>query len=262
MFEARRRSLSAVVCALALGVSIVAAHGGRAAACSCVGPRPRFLSPHAANAPLNSHARVEVPNDYAKRTFVLRAHRGAVVPTRVATIAGAELTVVDLAPTSALAPETRYEIAAVDANLHPSTLVIGTFVTGTSSDVVAPLLPSLGTVRTNLNLGPSAGGMCTVRGPWITVAKSVAQDPNRADAELGFYVWKLAPGAAYDARKPPDALVFPFRDAISIGKTSMCDTHEIELSGASVDLVLAAVDEAGNRSPTRRAHVDLTRPTP
>jgi len=248
------------VCACAAAAAIFAPTPQRAEACSCAGPRAAFLSPKSAAAPLNTHARVEVPASLAGRTFVLRAHRGPVVPTTAERLHGRDVVTIDLTPTAPLARETRYEVAAIDTRVYPSTLVIGTFVTGTSTDTTAPLLPSLGRLRTHM--ASAGGGLCSAREPWITFEGTNASDPGRPDADLGYAVWRLEKNAAVDTRRPPDAFLASTGGAAVLGSTSVCDPHPFDLSGRAVDLVVAAVDEAGNRSPARKVHVDLTKASP
>lgn len=238
-------------------------HENVAHACSCMGPHLTFLSPMRTEAaPRNTHIRLEVPTHQATTPFVVRAHRGAAVATRSEVIAGPELTTVELVPLTALAAETRYEIALIDPNKHPSTTVIGTFKTGTDTDTTPPRLDSLGQVRNHLNIGHVGGGSCSIRGPWITVSGFVAQDPGRPEAALAFAVWKPDPQGRLDTKRAPDALLFPYRGQASIGQTSLCDPHAFVFHGATADLALAMVDEAGNRSATKRVRVDVTRPSP
>lgn len=227
-----------------------------------MGPQIAFLSPRKPSPPRNTHARFDVPRGPGSRTYVLRAHRGAVVPSKVDVVAGAELDTIDIAPLAPLAASTRYEVAIVEPNEHPSTLVVGTFVTGTEIDVAAPTMPSLVALSNHLNLGRVDGGMCSVRGPWITFEQRSARDPGREGAELAFKIWRISNGLPFDPKRPPDALLVPFRDHVVIGASNLCAPHPFDLSGAIADLAVVAVDEAGNESAVRRARVALRSPSP
>jgi hypothetical protein len=248
---------------LVAGAGLTVAHEGTAHACSCVGPALAFLSPVRADAaPLNTHVRLEVPNPTWASTFVLRAHRGAAVPTRAEVLSGGGMSVVDLTPLAPLAAVTRYEVATVDPNTHPSTTVIGTFKTGTAVDTTPPRLDSVGKVTTHLNLGMVGGGTCSIRGPWITLSGYAIQDPGRKEASLAFAIWTPDSGGKLDTNLPPDTLLFPFREEVSIGQTSLCDPRSFPLNGPTAQFAIAVVDEAGNKSGEKRFRADLTRPSP
>lgn len=248
-----------------VGVGAVAAAGlvaHDARACSCVGPRMAMLTPvRAQAAPLNTRVRLEVPHQ-AKPSFVLRAHRGAAVPTSVTVLSGAELDTVELTPTAPLTRETRYEVAIVDPSAVPSTTVVGTFTTGTTTDTVAPKVKSYGTAKTRMNLGHVGGGMCSIRGPWVEIEGLSVEDPGRPDAELAYAIWGPDSTGKLDTKGPPTTIYRAHEGRLFIGRTSLCDPREFPLSGPRVTLAVAAVDESGNRGPERRFTLDLTRPTP
>jgi hypothetical protein len=233
-------------------------------ACSCVGPQLSFLSPaHADDAPLNVHVRLEAPSSgLSARALVLRVHDGPTVATQVRTTPGPSVTIAELVPTAALSPLTRYEVATVDTTKHPSTIVIGTFQTGTSTDTRPPRLERVGRPRTTINT-QFGGGDCSIQGPWITVGGIVASDPDRPGAQLAYGVWQADKGGKLDTTRPPDALVFPRqKDTIAIGQTSLCDVHAFTFDSAVVSLAIAAIDESGNASPPVRLRADVTRSTP
>jgi hypothetical protein len=198
---------------LVAGLGLFAHDEKSATACSCVGPHASFLSPaRDVAAPLNAHVRLEVPSSSAATPLVLRAHRGAIVATRTTILPGPTLSTVELTPLTPLAADTRYEVGTIDANQHPPTTIIGTFKTGSLSDTVPPRLDTLGQVRNNLQLGHVGGGMCSIRGPWITISGYRAQDPDRADARLALAVWSADASGRIDTKRAPDALTFPYRD--------------------------------------------------
>lgn len=264
----RTRTFGAVVGALA-SLALGSATDERSAnACSCAGPEIVYLGPKGADAPLNAHVRVDVPPGTGG-TYVLRTHPTPAAPavvtpttTSVYSVGTSGLETVDLTPLASLAPRTRYEVVLVRAGTHPPNTVVGTFVTGTSTDTVAPRFSSLGKVSTRLNLGLVGGGMCSVRGPWLTVSGYGVEDPGRPDARLAFLVWGPDAKGKVDTSTTPSALVEPYRGVVAIGQTSLCDPRSFPLPGARITLAIAAVDEAGNRSAPKTFQADLSRPTP
>lgn len=217
------------------------------------GPRPRLSTPT---------FEWKCPSPASAGSFVLRAHRGATVPTRAEVLSGGGMSVVDLTPLAPLAAVTRYEVATVDPNKHPATTVLGTFKTGTDVDTTPPRLDSVGKIATHLNLGMVGGGNCSIRGPWITLSGYAIQDPGRKDAALGFAIWTADGAGKLDTKRPPDTLLFPFREQVSIGQTSLCDPRSFPLKGPTMQFAIAVVDEAGNKSSEKRFRADLTRPSP
>jgi hypothetical protein len=264
----RTRTFGAVVGALA-SLALGSATDERSAeACSCAGPNLTFLGPKGRDVPLNTHVRIDVPTG-TSGTYVLRTHPGSGAPaivastkTSVYSVGTSGLETVDLAPLAPLAPSTRYEVVVVRPGTHPPNTVVGTFVTGTGTDTTPPRFSNLGKVRTRLNLGHVGGGMCSIRGPWLTVSDYVAEDPGRPDAHLAFLVWGPDAKGKVDTSATPSALVEPFRGEIAIGQTSLCDPRSFPLPGSRITLAIATVDEAGNRSAPKTFQADLTRPTP
>lgn len=240
-----------------------------ALACSCVGPEVVFLGPKGSDAPINTHVRLDVPSPSAG-SYLLRTHPGygagpaVVAPTKASVYAatGSGLETVDLEPLAPLAPRTRYEVVVVNPATHPPNTVVGTFVTGAAADNTPPRFQTLGKVRTKLNQGHVGGGMCSVRGPWLTVSNFAADDPGRPQAQLAFLIWGPDAHGKLDTKGTPSALVRPFRGELAIGQTSLCDPRSFPLPGSSITLAIALVDEAGNRTAPKVFRADLTRPTP
>ncbi len=264
----RTRTFGAVVGALA-SLALGSATDERSAnACSCAGPEIVYLGPKGADAPLNTHVRVDVPPGTGG-TYVLRTHPTPAAPavvtpttTSVYSVGTSGLETFDLAPLAPLAPRTRYEVVLVRPGTHPPNTVVGTFVTGTSSDTVAPRLSRVGNVRVHLNGGNVRGGMCTVNGPWLTVSGFAAEDPGRPDARLAFLLWRPDAHGKVDTKATPSALVEPYHGEVAIGQTSLCDPRSFPLPAGRTTLAVAVVDEAGNRSAPKAFQVDLSRPTP
>ena len=244
----------------AIAVAVLAKHDG-AGACSCVGPHMAFLSPSTSAAPTNARVRIEAPSsNLVTSRFVLRVHNGANVGTTVKTYPEAMVTIVELVPNAALPASTRFEVASIDLSVHPPTTVIGTFMTGTAPDTTAPRLDSLGKQRTRINTR-YGGGDCSIAGPWIQLDDFVARD-DRADGQLAFGVWSATPAGVIDTTRQPDVLLFPYEHRLSIGQTSLCDPRRFALSGSSISLAVAAIDESGNASRAIRIRADLTKNTP
>lgn len=237
----------------------------RGEACSCMGPDLGVLTPQRPDGvPTNTRVRVTMPaiaQGQSSPTLALRVHGGREIAATSHVYPDVAESIVELTPTAPLAPSTRYEVAVVDAAKHPATTVVSTFVTGTTADVAAPVLDALGSVgaRKNVRFG---GGDCSIQGPWVTIDGFRAHDPGRSDAELVFGVWGKDAKGVLDTNRPPDTLITPDRNALTIGRSSLCDMRDFLLTGAIVPLAIAVVDEAGNRSAPRRFTVDVSRSSP
>lgn len=228
------------------------------AACSCMGPSAQIVGPDRVDdAALNARVRFEVPYGASTSDAVLRVHEGPKVDTTSRTFVDGSLTFVELSPTKLLAPSTRYEVAVVDPSKFPSTTVLGTFKTGTTSDTVAPKLDALGTAVARGN-NVAGGGDCRIQGPWIEVGPVRVSDPGRPDAKLLFAVWAGDAAGNVDTSKPPTSFVVVHEGRITIGRRSLCDLHDFPIpSTPFASLAIAAVDESGNTSAIHRARVDL-----
>ncbi|HEU4408253.1 MAG TPA: hypothetical protein VFS43_23525 [Polyangiaceae bacterium] len=253
--------------ALAAAATTLAAPGGpgerEAGACSCMGPRLTLLSPERVdNAPVNARVRAEVPASRlpgsAANKLVLRAVGGAEVAVTMRTFApGGRVEVVELVPRASLEPSTRYEVAFVDPEQYPSTIVFGTFRTGGAADTTPPRLGRLGPASAHRSKR-AGGGSCQIAGPWVVVEGVRADDPDRAGAQLSFGVWLGDASGGIDASKPPTTIVSASRRVLHVGRTSLCDPHDFPLPKAGpIWLGIAALDEAGNASPLRRVRVNM-----
>lgn len=246
-----------MLAAAALGALGLAAHD--AGACSCAGPGTTLLTPaHAEAAPLNTRVRVRTASGGRGRV-VLRAHgSGAeIAVTERRTPYGATLSAVEVTPSAPLAPETRYEVAIWDDQLHPPLRVFGTFRTGAAADTTAPRFDKIGAVRAARAVR-YGGGSCQAPGPWVTIDGIDASDPGRADAQLAMGVWVGDASGRVDGASPPVAVERPHQGSLQLGRSSVCDPRDFAFpSAVSLWLGLAAIDEAGNRSPMRKVRVDL-----
>jgi hypothetical protein len=249
----KRLAFAALVCACAF-----ADRGARA--CSCVRPHIELLSPIDSDAaPLNARVRIQAPTT-PPTTLVLRVHNGPLVPSQTRTYAGGSVSILEIVPSAPLAALTRFEIATIDPNAHPSTTVIGTFKTASAADTTAPRFDSLGALHTRLN-AQSGGGTCSIAGPWIELTDMVAHD-ERPDAQLVYGVWAPNAQGVLDTQRQPDTLVFPHANKITIGQTSLCDPRSFTFTGSVVNLAVAAIDDAGNASRAIRFRADLTKNMP
>ncbi|WP_146646017.1 hypothetical protein [Labilithrix luteola] len=228
----------------------------KAEACSCMAPREVLVGPDRVDdAPLNTRVRFEVPSG-AKGDFVLRAYEGARVETTARTFLDGDLTFVELTPKSPLAPFTRYEIAVVRPSEYPCTTVLGTFRTGVVADNLAPKLESVGRAVARGGAHPG-GGNCSIAGPWIEVGPVKVSDPDQPNARLLLAVWMGDAAGNVDTSKPPTTIL-PIRgEKLTIGKSSLCDPHDVAIPRAPfVSLAVAAMDDAGNLSAPRKLRVD------
>lgn len=256
LLQATWRLLSAAIVALSLGAFV---QEQSAQACSCVQPRLAMITTDVSDAALNSHVRLEVP--HGRGSYLLRAHRGPDVPTKVLVLPGRWVDMIDLEPLTKLRSETRYEVAIDDPTVHPRTTVVGTFKTGALVDTTPPVLTSLGKRQTHLlGVGPQRG-MCSVAGPWVTFAGIVANDPGRPAAELLYAVWAVDRAGSSVFERPPLALLQAEKGEITLGQTSACDPRGVPLTGTSAKWYIVAIDEAGNRSLPKLVEVDLSRPS-
>jgi hypothetical protein len=233
-----------------------------AGACSCRGPQMALVGPDRVDdAPLNARVRIEVPAGEmttVKARTVLRVHRGGEVAASSRIIApGGSLSVIELIPAAPLASGTQYEIATVDPAQVPPATVIGTFRTGTAADTSAPRIDALGAAIAFKNLN-AMGSMCQVSGPWVIIEGVRAEDPGRPAAQLVFGIWLADAAGNVDTKKPPTALVSSQEGTLRIGQRSLCDPRAFPIpKSPSMQLGIAALDEAGNASAVRRVRVDL-----
>lgn len=242
-----------------------------AGACSCMGPRDVLVAPlRTESAPLNTRVRLETPagqlaNGRVKQPL-FRVHGGANVETTSRAWADGYLQFFELTPKTPLAPNTQYEVAVVDTAEFPSTTVLGTFKTGTTSDTTAPKLGAIGSATAHGN-AHAGGGDCSITGPWIDIGPVAAEDPGRPDAKLLYAIWVGDTTGNIDTTKPPAGLFTPYQGMVTAGKRSLCDPHDFPLPPKAqfVHLAIAAVDEAGNTSATQKLKVDMRsvpRPSP
>lgn len=250
----------AIIVLSTLVVTAIGFASHTAHACSCMAPGPELLAPsHQLNAPLNTHVRVVLPV-YPKGQLVLRKHRGADVPTKRIDSPLQNISHVSLVPEKPLDAETRYEVALIRTDHHPSTLVFGTFVTGKTSDTTAPAAPKITRTTVNAYRG-SAMTSCAVHTPWAEVFLNPANDPDRDDAQLLYAVWAASGKGTIDLNAPPTAYLQEEKGKLKLGRTSYCDPQEFPLpTSGTVALAIVAIDESGNRSAPQRTSLTMSVP--
>jgi hypothetical protein len=256
-----------IVAAAGLAIGGLVVGGARdAGACSCGTPTLTLVTPDRLDAaPLNTKVRVDafgIALDALQKgtsKLVLRALGGQDVAVKTSAPLGPAMgmTTIELTPVAPLAPSTRYAVAVVDAKRRPSTLVFGTFTTGTAADTTPPRLVKLGAVAAEHQPSASSAS-CGVPGPWVRAEGIEAVDPDRKDAQLAYAVWLGDAAGKIDSAKPPAAVVKSFNGKLLIGSSSVCDFRASPFPAAPfVWLGIAAVDEAGNASPVERVRVNL-----
>lgn len=230
-------------------------------ACSCSPPQPQLLAPmHTTNAPTSSHVRIALPTYLNKGRVVLRQHLGAEVPSKMVESPMSSISHVDLIPEKPLAPNTRYEVALVRPEQHPSTLVFGTFATGQTVDTQAPSAPKIKSTVVNGQRW-STMTSCSVNTPWIEMTLQTSVDPARDDAQMLYGVWASNGRGVVDLNAPPTAFVQEEKGKLKLGRLSYCDFDEFPLpTKGSLTLAVAAIDESGNRSAVQRVTVTMSKP--
>jgi len=249
--------------AAGLVVLALAAFAHDSNACSCAGPEGQLLGPDRVDdAPTNTKVRLELPSHAINARTVLAVRGGAEVAVKSRSMSVGSVDVVELTPSSALAPGTQYVVSIVDDSRHPPVRVLGTFKTASAEDKTAPKIDSIGRVYTTRD-GTNVRTSCSVGTPWITVESIKASDPGRPNAQLFYGVWVGDASGKIDDTKPPSAILRPYQDRLTIGRSSVCDPHDVTLPKTPFAWIgIAALDEAGNASPVRKMKVDLKAGTP
>jgi hypothetical protein len=259
----RKRTAAVLTFAMAASAAALVRDAG---ACSCLGPQLRLLSPDRLDdAPRNVHVRLAMPSQpqTGGSRVVLRAHGSrAEVATTSRSRQYGMVTHVELVPSAPLAANTQYELATIDPAAHPPETVFGTFRTGSSSDTTAPRLESTGQAAAKVNPHAS-GAACGIPGPWVVIEHIRANDPGRDDAQLAMAVWLGDASGRIDDTLPPTAMEKLAAGGILLGPASLCDPRSFPFPKTRTMWIgLAAIDEAGNRSATRRVRIDLAGATP
>jgi hypothetical protein len=239
-------------------------------ACSCAAGPPAMITPGPI-APLNAHVRIEVAS-YASTSsvFELRVHKGAPVATTSKKTSPGLVDATELVPLAPLAPHTRYDVAEIVRDMHPPIVVFGTFETGDAADTTAPRIDRNGVAQAHSLSAVRAGSgfhvlrsTCSAVEPRIEIEGIHASDPGRADAKLAFAIWRAEASGRIDDTRAPAATLLANGDSLVIGRSSICDPHNFALADKGVVVLgVAAVDEAGNKSPTRTLRVDMSAAVP
>lgn len=195
--------------------------------------------------------------------MMLRGPGGIEVATTVRSLSFARYMVEEeLTPLAPLAPSTKYEIASVDPNAHPSVTVAGAFTTGTASDTTPPRIDKIGAATVRHNPAP-VSSMCETTGPWVKLEGIVAQDPGRPEASLLLVAWRGDSTGAIDTKMHPIAIRMASEGQLFLGRASSCDPYGEDLAPSGMlHLGIAVIDESGNTSPVRKLSIDLAKSVP
>lgn len=252
------RLAAALACAVAL-----VAQGEPASACSCVEPEPEMLSPASAGlAPRNARVRVALPGPgtgAGAHQIVLRVRGGAAVPVKRRESVVSSRAYIELQPESPLAPDTRYEVAVVVKDRRPSTLVFGTFETGTETDTTAPTGGTLGKPEV-YKTSPWSGTSCSIGTPWVSIPVTArGSDPGHVGVRPLYAVWAADASGRLDTAGPATTFLQPSEGALTLGKTSYCDPDDFPLPRRGrLTIGVALIDDAGNRGAVQRMVIDVS----
>jgi hypothetical protein len=237
-----------------------------AGACSCMAPEATLISPdRGSDVPLNTRVRIALPSYFQAGAtgsvpkLVLSAVGGQSVAVAQQESKLGSLRQLELVPERPLAAETRYQVALVTPDRHPSTLVFGTFRTGRAMDTRSPTTPKLGNAVIYREPHPM-GSACQVGTPWIEIPTSSGADPDRPGAQLLWAVWLAGANGVLNDKAMPTAFLSASNGVLKIGKTSLCDPRDFPLSGSGrITFGIAQIDEAGNHASPTRVRVSLAK---
>jgi len=257
--------MTRVVCRVILlvGVAVAGLAGARPAeACSCVSPGFQLITPAAGQAaPINTRVRVTYVQSWNLPVrVVLVGDDGVLVPARATTAQSGELRVVELVPEGVLRPETVYEVRAIEAGLRDVETVVGSFVTGTGTDLQAPewrgvrrgvLVKKRRPRRSKRDAARRAdpASPCARTEPYAVLVADPAADSDTPGPALLYAVWMPSAGRGLDTSRAPSAYLPAHDGKIMLGSSSSCDPlHLVLPRRGRVKLGVAAVDPAGNQS--------------
>ncbi len=232
---------------LAVFVSILDARG--AFACSCAFSDVAVLPTKSATAPVNTVIRIRVPGRLLPFVTGTRSVgivvRAAESGKKVAIadredIKSGRVSFITLRPKHALAPNTRYEVAALlsEGRDYP----LGELTTGAKADRKKPELG--GVAEATYHHEPAICCNCSTGDPYV-----VLRLKDSRGASL-FAVWAGPVDGEIDYDKPPLTYVAARGRTLVLGHASACSVNNFDFpSGAkSIRIGVVAVDMAGNRS--------------
>lgn len=247
-------------------------HAPAAPACSCAGPElAALIAPHRVDdAPLNTTIRVAVAargqrtaDEPTDAVLELRTAAGELVPTRaiITRTEGSWIDHVDLVPAAPLRPHESYVVSYRAPSQWPDTHVLGAFRTGTTADTTAPELAPLGAPTlppTSANGNMQMQTSCSTSSPWVRFDVT-AHDPDRRHAVLSYAVWLGDPKGHVDVTAPPTSILRGSERSLTIGRSSSCSPQAFPwpTQGSHAWLAIAAIDDAGNRSPVQKVRVPI-----
>lgn len=229
-------------------------------ACSCAHPSPQLWAPlDTSPAPFDTRVTVAVPKTVPSEGVLLRPVGGQAIPRSLSRHPSGAFDMLVLTPEQPLPKGQRFEVAVVDPDHHPQTLVFGTFATGDDEDDDAPTLGPVGQVSYHAEV-VSPKTSCASLERWLEIPLGGADDPHRPQATLLFGVWLSSTGKI-DPKAPPTYVLPQRDDVVVIGRQHRCSHLGAELpSGpAKVAIGIASIDEAGNQSPMQRRSVLISK---
>lgn len=259
-----RRPVIAAALAVVLLAPLVSALASPAWA-GCAVPEPALWSPLDEGAPLNSRVTVSLGGMAGLvRAVELRAvGGGAAIAVRPRELAGPTgHAVLELTPEAPLEPGATYELVARrPQGWHPSQWIFGAFTTSRVRDDVAPELRVLG--GRFLRGRGDGRGRGRVR-EWVELEVAL-RDGERAGGRALYAVWFPGASGALDTSGPPDAHVpgpdLPERGGVLrlSSPDEECPELALPLPSApgQLEIGLAALDAAGNRSAPQRISLDV-----
>lgn len=236
-------------------------------ATTCSSPSTVIVPGARAVAPLNTHVWIygyddtEDPQRFELREAPGQKSAGQSVTTRAQRADTGDGTfVVELVPERELKAKTRFEVWAVGK----SERLVGTLRTGTSRDTTAPTWMGASKVETIRPRAPSPGSGRRVivisDSDGLRVMGSRATDSG---GRVLYAAWKGDAGKPIDFSRPPDGWAYDVDPASSIvvilGTPDVCSpkTFAVPHDKTEIQIGLAAVDLAGNRSATSEHRVKL-----
>jgi hypothetical protein len=220
------------------------------AACSCVAPSVRLLSPLDEDAaPLNARI-VWLEPLKPQGKVVVRTVGGKSIAGKRTSRRGMSITTVVFEPSKPLPADTRFEIASVDRSEHPKTLVFGTFATSSKRDDDAPDKTKV----TNVVLKKPRGlrpGMCDPSAPFVEI--------HGVEKDILYALWVSEPNKAANTKVSPKWVLKARRPTLVIGKNSLCSWGEAAMPDrkGAYELAVATVDAAGNLGPIQKRSLKL-----
>jgi len=252
------------------------------ASCGYAGVAWVVPPPIGAQAPLNVHPRVTLHATFRTEAFCLpwtectskakgaydlelRKAAGDVVAIEQRESISDSIATIELVPKQALEPSTRYEIRLISSSGATTPRILGTFLTGTTSDTTPPSWRGVTTFARfeGLTSTKHGGGVVTLSdpadacvGPGVSFrGPSAATDDQTRPEDIRYAFWIAEPdAAAIDYKKAPNAYaqrqlhVSGFEVAYGVKPIPLNDFAPPTKNKKTFKVGIRAVDLAGNMS--------------